>query len=83
MRTRYAIVFGSMAALAILATPARARNAENQKATNEQTASSPTACHSYQQEADGSWKELPCRELGSGDESRHKPSSPNPDDGER
>ena len=79
MRIKHAIFFGSVTALTMLAAPSLANNSESRKATNDQTMSTPTACHSYQQEADGSWKQLPCRELGSGGESRHKPS---PQDGD-
>jgi len=77
MRIRHAIFFGSMTALAVVATPSLARNAETQRNAEQSTPTSPSpSCHSYQQEADGSWKQLPCRELGSGDGSRHKPSAP-------
>ena len=77
MRIRHAIFFGSMTALAVLATPSLARNTEAQRSGEQSTSTLPSpSCHSYQQEADGSWKQLPCRELGSGDGSRHKPSAP-------
>ena len=74
MRIKYAIFFGSMAAMAVLAPPSLARNSEAQRGGDQSTSTSPSpSCHNYQQEADGSWKELPCRELGSEDGSRHKP----------
>jgi hypothetical protein len=76
MRIRHAIFFGSVAALAVLAVPSSARNSEAQRGGEQSTSTSPSpSCHSYQQEADGSWKQLPCRELGSGDGSRPKPSA--------
>jgi hypothetical protein len=83
MRIRHAIFFGSMAALAMLAAPALARNAEAQRTSEQPATASPSpSCQSYQQEADGSWKQLPCAELGSGSGSQHKPSAPNADDGQ-
>jgi hypothetical protein len=70
MRLRHAIFFGSMAALAVLAPPSLARNTEAQSGAAQPTTSPSSSCRSYQQEADGSWKQLP-----SGDGSRHKPSA--------
>jgi hypothetical protein len=84
MRIRHAIFFGSVAALAVLAAPSFARNSEAQR-TSEQPTSPPSSssCQSYQQAADGSWKQLPCKELGSGGGSQSKPSTRNADSGER
>ena len=77
MWIRHAIFFGSVAALIVLAAaPSFARNSETQGSGEQSTSTSPSSsCHSYQQEADGLWKQLPCRELGSGDGSRPKPSA--------
>jgi len=55
--------FASIAALLSLAAPGLARNSDAQKPSEPPQASS--SCHSYQQAADGTWKELPCQELGS------------------
>jgi hypothetical protein len=83
MRINHAIFFGSVAALAVLAAPSLARNTEAQRTSEQPATTAPSpSCQSYQQEADGSWKQLPCRELGSGDGSQHKPSAPNADGGE-
>ena len=83
MRIRHAIFFGSMTALAALAAPCLARNSAAQRASEQPATTSPSpSCQSYQQEADGSWKQLPCTELGSGSGSQHKPSAPNADDGQ-
>jgi hypothetical protein len=81
MRIKHAIFFGSVAALVVLAAPSLARNTEAQRTSEQPTSPSPT-CQSYQLAPDGSWKQLPCREFGSGDGSQHKPSPPNVDDGE-
>jgi ABC-type phosphate transport system substrate-binding protein len=53
-------LIGSMAALAIAAAPALAKNAAPPQKTDDQSAS----CHSYQMAADGSWTMLPCHEAG-------------------
>jgi hypothetical protein len=62
MRSVSAILLASTVALLSLAAPTLARNSDGQKPSEAPTASS---CHSYQQAEDGSWKELPCQELGS------------------
>jgi len=62
MRSGRAILFASIAALLSLAAPGLARNSDAQKPSEPPPASS--SCHSYQQAADGTWKELPCQELG-------------------
>jgi hypothetical protein len=81
MRIRHAIFFGSVAALAALAAPSLARNSEAQRGSEQSTSTSSSAsCHGHQQEADGSWKQLPCRELGAGDGSRPKPSAQDGDE---
>jgi hypothetical protein len=60
-----------MAALLTLAAPGLARNSETPKA-NEQPATTSSSCHSYQQAADKSWIELPCREIGAPSQPQHK-----------
>jgi hypothetical protein len=72
MRIAKAIIAGSIAALAVLAAPALAKNSSVQK-TDEPPA--PPPCHSYVQEADGSWKPIPCQELGPGQQAQHKPAA--------
>jgi hypothetical protein len=62
MRLGQAIFFGTAAALLTLAAPTLARNSHTTKAPETPASSS---CHAYQKEADGTWKQLPCQELGS------------------
>jgi hypothetical protein len=73
MRIAQLIFVGSVAALAMLAAPALAKNSNAQK--NEDTSASP-ACHARQQTADGSWVELPCEEVGAASQrqTQHKPA---------
>jgi hypothetical protein len=61
MRIVTAIFLAAMVALAMSAGPSLAKTSEAPKAVGE--ASSPP-CHAYEQNPDGSWKELPCQEEG-------------------
>jgi hypothetical protein len=63
------LIFGSFAALMVLAAPALAKNSHTQK-LDEQPASK--SCQAYQQAADGSWVALPCQELGASAQPQHK-----------
>jgi hypothetical protein len=66
MRLGQAILFGAAAALLTLAAPTLARNSSTNSHTTKVTeAPASTSCHAYQQEADGSWTQLPCQEMGS------------------
>jgi hypothetical protein len=66
MRLGQAILFGAAAALLTLAAPTLARNSSTNSHTAKATeAPASTSCHAYQQEADGSWTQLPCQEMGS------------------
>jgi hypothetical protein len=69
MRTATTIFAGSMAALALLASPALAKHTDPQKADDRPAAS---ACTAYQPAADGSWKPLPCEEGAAGSRPSHK-----------
>jgi hypothetical protein len=80
MRIASAIFAGAMAALTVLAAPALAKNSAVQK-TDEPSAAS--ACHSYEQEADGSWKPVPCQELGPGQQAQHRPATGSADNATR
>jgi hypothetical protein len=62
MRIKHAMSVGSMAALALLTTPALAKHHDAQN-TGEQSTSSP--CSARQGTADGTWKQIPCQELDS------------------
>ena len=79
MRKGNTILFGSMVALAVLATPVLARNSDAQKATDKSTSSS---CQAYQQATDGTWTQLPCQEMGSGAQSQRKPPAARGEDEE-
>ena len=70
MRIAAAIFACSMAALAVLATPALARNSGAQSTDDKSTA---TPCSSYEQELNGEWKPIPCQEVGG--QTQHKPST--------
>jgi hypothetical protein len=80
MRIARAIFAGAIAALTVLTVPALAKNSAVQKA-DEPSAASP--CHSYEQEADGSWKPVPCQELGPGQQAQHRPAAGSADSATR
>jgi hypothetical protein len=68
-----AILAGSIAVLAVLATPALARTANaTANAPKADDASAPAACRSYVQAADGEWKPMPCHEVGAEAPTQHK-----------
>ena len=77
MRFGHALFIATTAGLLTLAAPTLARNADTQKNTEQQAASS---CHAYQQAADGSWTELPCQETGSTGPTQHKSAPKGTDD---
>jgi hypothetical protein len=77
MRIAAAILAGSMAALAVLAAPALARNSDAQRTDGKSTA---TPCTSYEQVLNGEWKPIPCQEVGPGGSTQHKPSAGSGDD---
>lgn len=68
MRKSCAILAGSIAALAMLA-PALAKSSGAQKAEDKSASSS---CSAYEQAPDGSWKPLPCQEIGSGGQTQQR-----------
>jgi invasion protein IalB len=76
MQLKHAILAGAMAALAFMAVPARATHSDAQK-TGEQPTSSP--CSARQQTADGTWTQLPCRELGTPEQTPRKSATGSPD----
>ena len=71
MRSISTIFLGSFAALSMLTAPVLAKNSGAQTTDSEQTSPS---CHAYGQNPDGTWKQLPCEELGSGSKSQPKSS---------
>jgi hypothetical protein len=70
MRIARLALIGSIAALAVAAAPAPARNAVPPQKTEDK--SSPASCHAYQMAPDGSWTVLPCQEAGG--QTEHKPA---------
>jgi hypothetical protein len=75
MRIAKLIFMGSIAALAVAATPVLAKDSHAQKTNDPSTSSTSSGsppCHAYQQAPDGSWTQLPCEEGGSGGQTQHK-----------
>jgi len=66
MRVTSVIFAGSVAALAILATPALAKSSDKKISDVQQSDASPASapCYSYEPKPDGSWTQLPCQEVG-------------------
>ena len=62
MRIAHFIVAATLAASAMLAAPALAKNSDAQKGEDKSATSS--SCSAYQQAPDGSWEPLPCKETG-------------------
>jgi hypothetical protein len=61
MRVITATMTATIIALAVAAGPALARTADAARPTAE---ASPPPCHAYEQNPDGSWKEIGCAENG-------------------
>ena len=82
MRIAHLIFAGAVAATAALAAPTLAKNADAQKGEDKATSSS---CSAYQQAADGSWEQLPCKETGerAQPQTQHKPVTQGAEQGER
>ena len=80
MRITHLVFAGALTASAVLAAPALAKNA--QKGEDKAASSS---CSAYQQAADGSWEQLPCKETGerAQPQTQHKPVTQGTDQGER
>jgi hypothetical protein len=66
MRITSVIFAGSVVALAVLATPALAKNFDSKTSDVQQSDAAPASapCYSYQPKPDGSWTQLPCQEVG-------------------
>ena len=83
MRITTVIFAGSVAALAVLATPALAKNFDS-KASDVQQSNSVSAsppCYSYEPKPDGSWTQLPCQEVGAAKPPPRKSAARSPDEG--
>ncbi|NPU14638.1 hypothetical protein HL666_28090 [Bradyrhizobium sp. 83002] len=59
MRITPVIFVGSLAAIVATAAPALAKNSQTARADEQSAATTP--CRAYQQDPDGTWKELPCQ----------------------
>lgn len=66
MRITGVIFAGSVAALAVLATPVLAKNFDSKASGVQQSGAAPASapCYSYEPKPDGSWTQLPCQEVG-------------------
>jgi hypothetical protein len=64
MQSKHTMFAAAIVALAVMTAPALAGNSASPGA--DEMATSPSSCHAYQQAADGTWKELPCQEMGRG-----------------
>ena len=67
MRIAKSALLGSIALLALTASPALAKNTARSQTEDQPVTAS---CHSFQMAADGSWTERPCHEAG---QTEHKP----------
>jgi hypothetical protein len=74
MRILKSTLAGPVAALALIAAPALAKNTAPPQKIEEPVSAS---CHAYQMAADGSWSVLPCHEAG---QTGHKPPPKNGED---
>ncbi|WP_454618772.1 DUF948 domain-containing protein [Bradyrhizobium cenepequi] len=77
MRIAAVIFAGSVAALALFATPVLAKSSETQ--SDAQKTDDKQPCRAYQKAADGSWQEMPCQEMGAPAETKRKSATGNSD----
>lgn len=82
MRIAHLVFAGALAAGTVLAAPAVAKNNDAQKSEDKPASSS---CSAYQQAADGSWEQLPCKETGerAQPQTQHKSMTQGADQSER
>lgn len=82
MRIIHLVFAGALVASAALAAPVLAKNSDAQKGEDKATSSS---CSAYQQAADGSWEQLPCKETGerAQPQTQHKRVTQGTEQGER
>ena len=82
MRIAHLVFAGALAISPVLMAPAVAKNTDAQKGEDKATSSS---CSAYQQAADGSWEQLPCKETGerAQPQTQHPPMTQGADQGER
>jgi hypothetical protein len=70
--------FIALATLALITTPALAKNTKAQKAETE-SADTAQPCSSYRLGPDGNWVPQPCEEMGTHSSSQHRAPSKNHD----
>ena len=70
--------FIALTALALVATPALAKNTKAPKAEVESQEATTPSCFSYQLGPDGNWVQRPCEEFGTSS-SQHRAPSKNHD----
>jgi hypothetical protein len=82
VRITNVIFAGSVAALAVLATPALTKNSDSKTTDVQQSdgASAPPPCYSYEPKPDGSWTQFPCQEVGAAQPPQHKSAARKPDE---
>ena len=81
MRITLAATAAALAAAAVVTGPVQAKRAEAPKATES---AAPASCSAYQQAADGSWTQLPCKETGEDrGATQHRPPAPGSEPEER
>ncbi|WFU68913.1 hypothetical protein [Bradyrhizobium sp. CB2312] len=83
MRIANLVFAGALMAGSVLTAPAPAKNTEAQKGEDKSAPSS--SCSAYQQAADGSWEQLPCKETGerAQPQTQHRAPAQGPDHEER
>ena len=83
MRIAHLVFAATLAASAMLAAPALAKNSDAQ--TGEDKSATSSSCSAYQQAPDGSWEQLPCKETGERGQpqTQHRSRSPGSDREER
>ena len=69
--------FIALTALALVATPALAKNTKAQKVEVESQDATTPPCFSYQLGADGNWAQRPCEEFGTQSSQQHRAPSKN------
>ncbi len=85
MRITNVIFAGAVAALAVLATPALAKNSSSKASDIQQSdsASASAPCYSYEPKPDGTWTQLPCQEVGAARPPPRRSAARNEDEGRR
>ena len=83
MRINHVLLAVAFVVAPVLTAPVLAKNSDAQKSEDKSTSSS--SCSAYQQAADGSWEQLPCKETGerAQPQTQHKPATQGTDQSER